>query len=117
MTKNLYSYKETSIKACSFDIFDKKAFFFVRSDFMSIFSNFFYRINNFENWDTCYDNLLKELISIKMEIKDPIQIEKLFLIEKNSPRYFSTELYEMPKIKNFYFVEKRNKIIENILKN
>lgn len=117
MTTNPFYIKGISIKSYSFDLFDKKIFFFVRSDFKSVFSNFFDRLNNLEDWDSCYDDLLKELISIKMEIKDPIQIEKLFLIEKNSPRYFSTELYEMSKIKNFYFVEKRNKIIENILKN
>lgn len=118
MLRNNSTYiKELSIKAYIFDLFDKKIYLFIRTDFKSIFSDFFDKLNNFEDWDSSYDVLLKELIKIKLDIKDPNQIDKLFLIEKNSPRYFSQELYEFPKIKNFYFVEKRNKTIENILKN
>jgi hypothetical protein len=109
--------EEISMKGYTFELFDKKVSLFLNSKYENIFSFFFKKLNNLEDWDLLYDDLLRELIILEMGIIDPIQIEKIIKMEKSVSRFFSGALFDMPKIKEFYLVEKRNKIIENILKN
>ena len=110
--------EEISMKGYTFELFDKKVHLFLNSKYKNIFSFFFKKLNNLEDWDFLYDDLLRELIILDMGVIDPIQIEKIIIMEKSgNNRFFSAALFDMPKIKEFYLVEKRNKIIENMLKN
>ena len=109
--------EELSFKGYTFELFDRKVHLFLNSKYENIFSFFFKKLNNLEDWDFLYDDLLRELIILEMGIIDPIKIEQIVKMEKSGPRFFTSALFDMPKIKEFYLVEKRNKIIENMLKN
>lgn len=89
--------EKLSIKCCTFELFDKKVHLLLKTRYENIFSFFFKKLNNLEDWDFHYDYLLRELIILDMGIIDPTS--------------------NMSKIKELYLVEKRNKNIENILKN
>ena len=115
--EELSNMEELSMKGYTFELFDRKVHLFLNSKYENIFSFFFKKLNNLEDWDFLYDDLLRELIILEMGIIDPIKIEQIVKMEKSGPRFFTGATSNMTEIKEFYLVEKRNKIIENVLKN
>jgi len=109
---------EISIKVYTFDLLDRRVSLFLNSKLLNIYSYFFKSLNKLEDWDKCYDELLRESIILNTGIIDPIQVEKNLNLEKaGNIRFSGVQLFDILKIKDFYLVEKRNKMIENILKN
>ena len=109
---------EISIKVYIFDLLDRRVSLFLNSKLLNIYSYFFKSLNKLEDWDECYDELLRESIILNTGIIDPIQVEKNLNLEKaGNIRFSGVQLSDIIKIKDFYLVERRNKMIENILKN
>jgi hypothetical protein len=109
---------ELSIKGYTFEVFGKKVFIILKSNLLNIFSDFFKSINNLEDWDKCYDKFLRESIILNTGIIEPIKLEKIMNSEKSGNiRFSAVRLFDLQKIKDFYFIERRNKLIENLLKN
>jgi len=50
-------------------------------------------------------------------ITDLIQVQRLIELEKSNPNRYSRISSDLLKIKDFYLVERRNKMIKNLLKN
>ena len=109
---------EISIKGYTFELLDRRVSLFLNSKLLNIYSYFFKSLNKLEDWDKCYDELLRESIILNTGIIDPIQVEKILNTEKaGNIRFSGVQLFDIIKIKDFYLVERRNKMIENILKN
>lgn len=108
---------EILIKGYTFDLFDKKVTLILNSNILNIYSYFFNSLNKLEDWDKCYDELLRESIILNTGITDPIQVQRIIELEKSNPKKYSRISSYFLKIKDFYLVERRNKMIENLLKN
>lgn len=86
--EELSNMEELSMKGYTFELFNRKVHLFLNSKYENIFSFFFKKLNNLEDWDFLYDDVLRELIILEMGIIDPIQIEKIIKMEKSGPRFF-----------------------------
>lgn len=59
---------EISVKGYIFDLFDKKVPLLIYSKLLNIYSYFFKSLNKLEDWDKCYDELLRESIILNTGI-------------------------------------------------